>query len=130
MYAVLLVDDFADYTDVVSECLTMAGWDCTVAGSASEALQRLAQNPRFNVVAVDLMMEGGSGVLVIQECERIGIPAIVVTALSLEAAQRVCPRDVTIVTKPFDFRDFERALQEQVNHRDHLLYRFRTRRVE
>jgi CheY-like chemotaxis protein len=110
MHTVLLVDDSPEYTAMISEFLTSMDWRCEVAGSAQEAEQLLAQDPGFAVAAVDLVMAGGSGVRVIEKCLGMGLPVVAVTGLPIEAANRVCPQGVPVLSKPFDLFHFERVL--------------------
>jgi putative nucleotidyltransferase with HDIG domain len=57
---ILLVDDELAVRQLLAEGLRMAGYECAMAGNASEALQRLAQE-RFDLLLSDIQMPGGSG---------------------------------------------------------------------
>jgi len=77
---VLLVDDEKGYIQPLSERLTARGFDVSIAFSGDEAL-RLAEKNDFDVVLLDIMMPGKSGLDTLQEIRRIDflVPVILLT---------------------------------------------------
>jgi DNA-binding NtrC family response regulator len=63
---VLIVDDEAEFRDLLRRVLTNHGADCVAVSSAAEARTALGSDARFHVVLTDLSMPGGSGVEVVR----------------------------------------------------------------
>jgi CheY-like chemotaxis protein len=83
-YTVLVVDDDEDLRDLVSQKLFSAGFAVLTAADGSEALDTLQDNIRFDLVLLDIMMPGISGLDV---CRKIRddprtaeVPVMLVTA--------------------------------------------------
>jgi DNA-binding response OmpR family regulator len=85
---ILLVEDEESITAPLSEALSREGFDTSVAGSASAALE-LAKQVRPDLVLLDVMLPDGSGFDVARELRRDSrVPIIMLTARGEEADRR------------------------------------------
>jgi two-component system response regulator RegX3 len=104
---ILLVEDEESITVPLSEALSREGFDTSVAGSASAALE-LAKQVRPDLVLLDVMLPDGSGFDVARELRRdSGMPIIMLTARG-EEADRVAGLELgadDYVVKPFSARE-------------------------
>ena len=65
---ILVVDDNADIRELLEILLTSEGYDVTLASSGEQALQLL--HPELDLVILDIMMPGMSGIRVCEQCPR------------------------------------------------------------
>ena len=104
---ILLVEDEESITAPLSEALSREGFDTSVAGSASAALE-LAKQVRPDLVLLDVMLPDGSGFDVARELRRDSrMPIIMLTARG-EEADRVAGLELgadDYVVKPFSARE-------------------------
>jgi DNA-binding response OmpR family regulator len=108
---VLVVDDDPTVRDVLGRYLSRAGYRVTVCGDGDEGL-RLAREQRPDLVVLDLMLPGRSGLAVCTELRLPGavgaeVPIIMLTALG-EEEDRVTGLELgadDYVTKPFSPRE-------------------------
>ena len=86
-FRLLLVDDDAMARQFMSARLTRQGYDMTVADSGYQALH-LMESERFDLLLLDIMMPGMSGIDVLTQVRRkfsmLSLPVIMVTANDLE----------------------------------------------
>ena len=91
MAKILIIEDDAAISDVVSSTLVSEGYECTTAYSGSEAKLLLAtaaaQSDRFpfDLVICDLMLPGLSGYDLLEQIRPLHIPVIFLTALGTTA---------------------------------------------
>ncbi|HTK66778.1 MAG TPA: response regulator transcription factor [Pseudonocardia sp.] len=108
---VLVVDDDPTVREVVGRYLSRAGYRVTACGDGDEGL-RLARERRPDLVVLDLMLPGRSGLSVCSELRLPGavgsqVPIIMLTALG-EEEDRVTGLEIgadDYVTKPFSPRE-------------------------
>jgi two-component system, OmpR family, response regulator RegX3 len=104
---ILLVEDEESITAPLSEALSREGFDTSVAGGASAALE-LAKQVRPDLVLLDVMLPDGSGFDVARELRRDSrVPIIMLTARG-EEADRVAGLELgadDYVVKPFSARE-------------------------
>jgi response regulator RpfG family c-di-GMP phosphodiesterase len=117
---ILIVDDEAEITSILSD-LFEGKYDCTVAGSAEEALELLAKS-EYQLVVSDITMPGMSGLDMIPHI-RDGWPNSVVVMISgmqtMESAidaLRLGAFDY--VMKPFDLRQVEAVVKRALDHQE------------
>ena len=70
---ILLVDDEAANRDMLSRRLERRGYSVAVAASGAESLEALQREP-FAAVLLDVQMPGMSGLDVLQQLRRSGVP--------------------------------------------------------
>ena len=79
MNRILLVDDDLELTQLLTESLTLEGFQVTVAEDGEEGLQRLAEQS-FNLVLLDVMMPHLDGYDLLAYLRPTGTPCIFITA--------------------------------------------------
>jgi sigma-B regulation protein RsbU (phosphoserine phosphatase) len=105
----LVVDDTADNRVLLSRLLHHAGYEVETAENGPAAL-RLVETQRFDLVLLDVMMPGVSGLEVLDRIRRTHsaseLPVIMVTALngSDDLVNALEHGATDYVTKPFNFR--------------------------
>ena len=82
---VLVVDDDADWRDLLSIALLHAGAKPIVAGSCKEALQLLATNPLPAVVVTDIAMPIENGYVLLEQLRAMGGPMATVPVIAVTA---------------------------------------------
>ncbi|HEY2204348.1 MAG TPA: response regulator transcription factor [Pseudonocardia sp.] len=104
---VLVIDDDPTVRDVVSRYLTRAGYQVSVSPDGERGLRMAADRPP-DMVVLDLMLPGRSGLEVCAELRARGpVPVIMLTALG-EEEDRVVGLELgadDYVTKPFSPRE-------------------------
>jgi CheY-like chemotaxis protein len=63
---ILLVDDDAQFIDIMKKRLTMRSMEVFHAGSGEEAMQKLAAHGEIEVVILDVKLPGKSGIEMLQ----------------------------------------------------------------
>jgi putative nucleotidyltransferase with HDIG domain len=120
---ILIVDDEPEITAILFD-LFADDHDCTVSGSAEDALEHLA-NGDFQLVVSDITMTGMSGLEMIPHVSRISPNTVVVmisgvqTVESAIGALRLGAFDY--VMKPFDLRQVEAVVKRALEHQDLLV---------
>jgi DNA-binding response OmpR family regulator len=105
---VLVVDDDADIRDLVALKLEASGFDVTTAPDGLQGFERATNSP-FDVIVLDVMMPGMSGIDVVQALRAAGnsTPVILLTAKTqehdVEAGFSAGANDY--VSKPFSPRE-------------------------
>lgn len=85
-YRILVVDDEEDICEILKFNLEIAGYDVETAANAEEALLKLRDG--FHLILLDIMMDGISGLKMVQmlrEDYKSDIPVIFLSALDTEA---------------------------------------------
>jgi putative nucleotidyltransferase with HDIG domain len=120
---ILIVDDELAVREVMYEGLRMAGYDCTTASNAAEALQRL-EDERFALVLSDIEMPGGSGTELLRVIrERYAdLDVIMITAIvDIDVALRAIRNGASdYLTKPFNLEQVKITVERTLEKR-HLL---------
>ena len=111
--AALLVEDDDEVAFTVAEMLSQLGYEVIRAGSAEEALNRLNDGLRIDVVFSDVMMPGGMngvGLARVLRARRHKLP-ILLTSANVEAANSVATElGIHILRKPYRLSDLSVAL--------------------
>src|SRR5438093_13173410 len=94
-FRILVVDDDRDSVDLLTEWLTMGGYEVTSAKDGQEALRRI-QSDRPDLVLLDLLIPPPDGLQVMRAVKRdrqlSTIPGVVLT-VKLDVKSKVaCPR--------------------------------------
>jgi DNA-binding NtrC family response regulator len=111
---ILVVDDEAEFREVVAEYLAGKDLDVREAASGEEAVKRVAEFEP-HVVLLDMMMAGIGGLEALREIKVVAprTSVIMVTAVQdLDEARGALARGaVDYVTKPFPFRYLDAVLE-------------------
>jgi len=117
---VLFADDDEPFRRGVGHCLVRAGFECELAGSAAEALERL-RTQEFDVLLSDINMPGNTALELIENlpASSAGMPVILLTGdPSVATAMRSVRLRVTAyLTKPPDMDELCRLLHTAVAER-------------
>jgi putative nucleotidyltransferase with HDIG domain len=105
---ILIVDDENSIREVLAEGLIGAGYPCSTASDAADAMAKL-QSVRFNLVLSDIRMPGGTGLELLEQIKDhdpdidvIMVSGVVDTGTAIESIRQGA-RDY--VTKPFNLTD-------------------------
>jgi putative nucleotidyltransferase with HDIG domain len=115
---ILLVDDEHEITEILCDLLS-AEYDCQKAGSAEDALVRLAESD-FQLIISDITMPGMSGLEMLPFVKDISPKTVVVmisgmqTVESAIGALRLGAFDYLM--KPFDLRQVEAVVKRALEH--------------
>lgn len=112
---ILVVEDDPDIAELVEHHLSRAGYDTSVVGTGTEALEQIRRRP--DLVVLDLMLPGLSGLEICRlmrgDPQTASVPIIMLTARAEEEA-RVQGLDLgadDYVTKPFSPRELVARLR-------------------
>lgn len=121
---VLIVDDHEPVARTIARWLDRAGFDCHLAHSAAEAMDRAAAH-RFDIVLADVHLPGESGLDLAHrlKAEDTALQVIVITGSTmLETAVEALRLDVDdYLLKPFDPKELIHAVTRAAEHRRLLL---------
>lgn len=115
MYKILVVDDDKDMRDNIVEILAADGFEMTAAENGEEALE-LAKGTSFDLVLLDLLMPGISGMEVLpllkRECPATQV--IMVTAFSTidNAVEAMRKGADDYITKPFKINELRMTVKK------------------
>ena len=87
----LVVDDDATQRALIATAAKHAGHIVTMAQSCAEAIERI-QTTRFDCVTLDLMLEDGDGIEVLQAIAMARFAGSVIVVSGMNAARRVAAR--------------------------------------
>ncbi|WNH47512.1 response regulator [Stenotrophomonas aracearum] len=112
----LLVDDEEDLRAVMTEGLSLYGFDVTTASDGSEALVQLRGDTQFAVVVTDVSMPGDvSGLQVAAEATALQPEALVMVVSGLQRSQLPpMPPSVEYVSKPYRLKNLVDLIRKQL----------------
>ena len=117
---ILIVDDEPEITAILSD-LFDGKYDCTTAGSAEEALGRLA-GTSYELVVSDITMTGMSGLDMIPHVKRNSPNSVVVMISGMQTVESAIEAlrlgAFDYVMKPFDLRQVEAVVTRALEHQD------------
>jgi two-component system, NtrC family, response regulator HydG len=119
---VLVVDDQEMHAQAVAESLTRIGYDCTIATSGQEGLQKI-ENEDFDIVITDLRMEGVDGLAILRKA-KMELPEAEVVLVTghgdiKTAVAAMQGGAATYLTKPVDINEL-RTVVEKYSQRHRL----------
>jgi DNA-binding NtrC family response regulator len=111
---VLIVDDEPDILKLLAEALTTRGYDVRLASSGDEALDVVEREDSINMVLLDVILPGKSGVETLKELKERH-PQLAVILMSAVADSRVADRARRLgafdyILKPLDYDKLELLL--------------------
>ncbi|HYP01974.1 MAG TPA: HD domain-containing phosphohydrolase [Pyrinomonadaceae bacterium] len=118
----LIADDEPEIRNILEEFLC-AHYDCRTVGSAEEALA-LLRAEKFDLIISDIQMEGMSGLEMIPHVRALAPETVIIMisgAQTIECAiEALRAGAFDYVTKPFDLRHVEVAVERAREHRELL----------
>lgn len=117
---ILIVDDEPEITEILSDLLS-AEHDCTTAGSAEDALERLAEH-EFHLVISDITMPGMSGLEMLPCAKSVSPNTVVVMISGMQTVESAIDAlrlgGFDYLMKPFDLRQVEAVVKRALEHHD------------
>ena len=117
---ILIVDDEPEITSILSD-LFYGKYHCTTAGSAEEALERLA-GTNYELVVSDITMPGMSGLDMIPHVRGNSPNTVVVMISGMQTVESAIDAlrlgAFDYVMKPFDLRQVEAVVKRALEHQD------------
>ena len=121
-YHILVVDDDRELPSLVSKYLAAHGFRATQAANGREMMNAIEAG-RFDLVVLDLMMPGDSGLVLCQKLrERNGPPVIMLTAMGSEV-DRVIGLEIgadDYMVKPFSPRELVARIKAVLRRADQV----------
>lgn len=112
---ILIVDDFADYADLLEQKLKSEGFGTLTANDGESAIQK-ARSERPDLIILDIMMPniGGTEVRVelMKDPVTQHIPIIFLTGLRAPRSKKKSPDGVKVIGKSNDVRELFDAVRE------------------
>jgi two-component system NtrC family sensor kinase len=116
---VLVVEDNAEVGTFASDALTELGYETTIVGNATHALEELVSDSgRFDVVFSDVVMPGMSGIELAQEIRRRGydVPVVLTSGYSHVLSEQGT-HGFELLQKPYSVEQLSRALHKVARRR-------------
>jgi putative two-component system response regulator len=118
----LIADDEPEIRNILEEFLC-GRYDCRTVGSAEEALALLRES-KFDLIISDINMQGMSGLEMVPHVRKIAPETVIIMisgAQTIECAiEALRAGAFDYVTKPFDLRHVEMAVERACEHRELL----------
>jgi two-component system, OmpR family, response regulator RegX3 len=118
---ILIADDEPSVRDSVTYALQQEGYEVTPAVDGTDAESKLAVDMPFDLLILDIMMPGRSGLEICREVRaRSAVPIIILTAKDAEV-DKVVGLEVgadDYVTKPFSVRELLGRVHAQLRRRE------------
>lgn len=112
----LVADDDRTTARLVGDILARQGYETELVYDGRTAWARLREGPPVELVILDVVMPGRTGVEVLQEARAAGwrVPAIVMSSFLSEEVRLACASlgPVALIEKPFGAEDLRRAVAE------------------
>jgi two-component system, OmpR family, response regulator RegX3 len=117
---ILIADDETSVRDSVGYALRQEGFEVTMAVDGDDADRKLSEDDRFDLLILDIMMPGRSGLDLCRDVRgRSPVPIILLTAKDAEV-DKVVGLEVgadDYVTKPFSVRELLGRVRAQLRRR-------------
>jgi CheY-like chemotaxis protein len=114
----LVADDDEATGRLLREALAREGYQAELRRDGREALERLLEGPPVDLVVLDVLMPGLTGVDVLRALRERGrdVPVVVMSSFLSEEVRRACRSlgRVGLLEKPFGVEDLRRAVSQAV----------------
>jgi DNA-binding response OmpR family regulator len=120
---ILVAEDEPHIRRIIVTLLEAAGFQITVAGDGTEALEYLREEARLDLIVMDLMMPGHTGLEVLQETRRLphrkATPVIILTAKGqdVDRNEAFALGADDFITKPFSPKKLLGRVDELLSRR-------------
>ena len=109
METILFADDDAEIQDIVKRILTKEGYEVRMAKDGNEALELAKQEKKPDLIILDYLMPGLSGLEVCRELKKDeatkAIPVLMVTGHPTQKERSLTAGAVDFITKPVEKSD-------------------------
>jgi putative nucleotidyltransferase with HDIG domain len=119
---ILVVDDEPYVGAVLGSLLQSAGYIAVVTQDNNEAIRLLSSDPPFDVIVMDLLLNGDNGIVLMEKCRELrpDIPVVMVTAvddlgLAISAMKKGA---FDYLLKPFDSQRLLTTVARAIEHRE------------
>ena len=120
---ILIVDDEPEITSILHDLLSDQH-ECTTAGSAEEAIERLFEGT-YDLIVSDITMPGMSGLELIPRVKSMSPNSVVVMVSGMQTVESAIDAlrlgAFDYVMKPFDLRQVEAVVKRALEHQDLIL---------
>jgi len=120
---ILIVDDEPEITSILHDLLSDQH-ECTTAGSAEEAIDRLFEGT-YDLIVSDITMPGMSGLELIPRIRSMSPNSVVVMVSGMQTVESAIDAlrlgAFDYVMKPFDLRQVEAVVKRALEHQDLIL---------
>jgi DNA-binding NtrC family response regulator len=120
---VLIIDDEEEIRESIQLLLASEGWTVDTAGCGDEGLKKIEEN-FYDVVLLDLMMPGKSGLEVQKDIKRVDptLPIVIITALAAieTAVTAIKEGSYDYITKPWNNEKLVVTVANAIKHRQLL----------
>lgn len=115
---ILLIDDETEFTSALAERLRLRGYDATTTDDGESGIA-LIQKEDFNIIVLDLMMPGMSGLDTLQQTKKIkpDLPVILLTGhgSTKEGVEGMRLGATDYLMKPLDINDLLAKINETLD---------------
>jgi response regulator RpfG family c-di-GMP phosphodiesterase len=124
----LIVDDESEIRSVLQDFLCES-YDCTAVCSAEEALARLRDGEKFDLIISDITMSGMSGLGLVPRVLYLAPQTVIIMISGMQtiesAVEALRAGAFDYIMKPFDLTQVEVSVRRALKHRDLLLSKCR-----
>jgi putative nucleotidyltransferase with HDIG domain len=117
---ILIVDDEEPVRSVAAALLQCSGYSVSTAESAGSALDRLQQDPDYDLILSDIMMPGTDGLTLLDQLgsDHPGIPVVMFSAINDTYVVTNAFRrgSIDFLLKPFDRKELESVVLRAIEH--------------
>ncbi len=117
---ILVVDDEPAVRSIIAAMLARSGYEAITASDAEEALNRLREDPAYDLVLSDIMMPGTDGIALLERIcvDHPGIPVVLITAVYdvQVAANAFRGGAADYLLKPFKRFQLENVVRRAIEH--------------
>ena len=115
---ILLIDDEEEFSTTLAERLELRGFDTETASNGEAGLKRISEK-RFDIVVLDLMMPGMSGLDTLRQIKIIAadLPVVLLTGhgSTREGMEGMRLGAFDYLMKPLDIKDLTNKIQSAIN---------------
>jgi CheY-like chemotaxis protein len=124
MARILVVEDKDDHRRILCDVLRWDGHEVVEASNGKEALEKLQQEENIDLVTLDDKMPVMTGLECLEEIRNdkatANIPVLFVTVYRKPEIEDLRRQGVTVVHKPYDYREFLRAVKTTLGKHGHM----------
>lgn len=133
MPKILVVDDDKDIAELISDTLSDEGYEVTMKFNGEDALKEVESNPNFDLILLDIMMPGMSGIeLCTKVREKQKCPIIFISAKA-STIDKLVGFEIgadDYISKPFDIYELVARVKAHLRREDRSKIIFDDNKIE